>query len=761
VTKRILLGLVATIFDPAGWLSPFTLRGKLLVQRIWCEKLQWEDEVGQEIAEPLRAWCEEATRLSGITIPRRYGGATGGESPLTLHVFADASERAYSAVAYIQEGHSVSLVFAKAKLAPLKKLTLPRLELQAAVLATRVRSFIAEKLGVSFSQVRLYTDSKITYFWATSENPGRWKTYVANRVREIQAHSAPQEWFFVEGERNVADLATRGVSVEQLRGSSDWWNGPYWLRLPESDQPIDQSRRSQDSEANGVRDELRAVACASVTAQPLIALDRFNSLGKAKRSIKFALQFIEQAKRAPRSSETELLLQAERLLVKEAQAASFAAELAAVTTGDQVPRGSKLANFNLFIDSEGLLRAKTRLGKAPGLSFDEQNPIVIPGESRLATLLVMEVHRINGHFGVSTVLGYIRRRFWIPRARQVIKVTLARCVTCRKLRGSAGNQVQAPLPAYRAELTVPFAVTGVDFCGPFYCRTRDGTIKTYIALFTCASTRAVHLETVLAMDVETVHLALRRFLAHFPGCHKLVTDNFKSFVRAASDIKKLFNQLRRADVSWFENGRALEWDFICPRAPWHGGFYERLVQSVKIALKKILGKQLISFDKFRTVVHETAAVINERPISHTSSDADEPSPLTPSQLIRGSAAPVPFCRSLPKPNLRGECDSAPNLRQRVALLDSTLQHLRQRWYEEYILQLRSANLDRYSKPKAIAIGDVCLLQEDSLPRFKWPLGRIVEQHCGRDGRVRRYTVKLSSGNEVHRAAQSLVPLEIV
>ena len=180
-------GKPTPVFDPVDWLSPFVLRGKLFVQRMCAQEIQWDDAVDEELRELLETWCREAEDLRDVSIKRTHNQGDCRVLSRKLHILGDASERAYSAVAYIQclyedDTSSVSLVMAKIKLAPLKKQTLPRLELLAALVAVRLRSTLVDQLGVPIDEVVLYTDWQITHCWCPTENPGKWKTFVANRV---------------------------------------------------------------------------------------------------------------------------------------------------------------------------------------------------------------------------------------------------------------------------------------------------------------------------------------------------------------------------------------------------------------------------------------------------------------------------------------------------------------------------------------------------------------------------------------------------
>ncbi|XP_003740983.2 uncharacterized protein LOC100902829 [Galendromus occidentalis] len=545
---------------------------------------------------------------------------------------------------------------AKSRLAPRDRITIPRLELLAALIAVRLKEFLTQNLSIAFEAYRFYTDSAITFHWVTFANPGAWKTYVSNLVIEIRANSRPEEWFHVKGKRNIAaDLATRGVSAEALEKSTEWWIGPEWLRLPLEQQPLSRPSASDDDVA-GVRSELRAIVAPIVSQRPLLDLARHSSAGRAVRVLANVLRFCSLIRHSPLPDVKLLRQTAECHLIRWAQCEHFHTEIEAVRSKERIPGNSKLGAFNLFLDEDGLLRARTR-----------------------------------------------------------------------------------------AELRDPFHVTGVDFCGPFHIRQRQGTHKAYVAVFTCTTIRAVHLELVPSQSTPQTHLAIRRFLASHPACIRFISDNGASFVKAATELKRLFNTVRNPDVRKVLNGRSIDWSFITPRMPSHGGFYEGAVGILKSALIKTLGRSLIGYEEFRTVLCELAAIINERPLTYVPNDANEPTAITSAHFLRGGFFHRGYAGLLQTDKLRSdELATADDLRRGLALRTTYFKSVSVRWFREYLSLLRSANATRGKRSPPIRVDDVCILGEDNVARVRWPLVRVIEAHAGRDGLVRTYTVKFAA-----------------
>ena len=241
ITKRVILSTSPMLYDPIGWLNPFIITVKLLIQALWESGVEWDEAVPPDIEKKWKKWIEELAHLQSLKINRRYNqsGKSVDNDRSELHIFGDASEAAYAAVAYLKtydiEGKSeVALMYCKSKVAPIKKVTLPRLELQAAVLAAKMLKFIKEELKMPNIKTFMWTDSTITYHWIRSSSR-LYKTWVHNRVELIHEICDPSDWRWCPGSTNPADLPSRGVSMKDLVTSNKWWGGPSWLNeSPES-----------------------------------------------------------------------------------------------------------------------------------------------------------------------------------------------------------------------------------------------------------------------------------------------------------------------------------------------------------------------------------------------------------------------------------------------------------------------------------------------------------------------------------------------
>ncbi|GBN22947.1 hypothetical protein AVEN_185310-1 [Araneus ventricosus] len=260
-TKRHLLLAIGKIFDSLGQLSPFTIRVKCILQVLWMKEISWDEELPPGIRKTWCQWLSEVPRLSELHIPRYVLYSSTGEPTdvLELHCFCDASQKAYGVVIYTRVvkdcNVEVNLLVSKSRVAPLTKITMPRLELLGALLAARLASKVKVIVDLKTpSQVFFWTDSKITLNWIKGLSK-RWKSFVSNRVTEIQSLCDTSAWAHCPGKQNPADFLSRGVNVEILLNGDLWWKGPQFLR--EADFPKDTDNDDTSISLHDISDELK------------------------------------------------------------------------------------------------------------------------------------------------------------------------------------------------------------------------------------------------------------------------------------------------------------------------------------------------------------------------------------------------------------------------------------------------------------------------------------------------------------------------
>lgn len=348
----------------------------------------------------------------------------------------------------------------------------------------------------------------------------------------------------------------------------------------------------------------------------------------------------------------------------------------------------------------------------------------------------MKTHQQLCHAGVQQVLDSIRDHYWIVRGRQIVRASLSRCRRCHLFRAQPFAMRPAPLPRSRVTAARPFSRAGVDFAGPLYVKRPLGSEpeKAYVAVFTCAVTRALHLELVRSMRTDDFIRAYRRFTARRLSPNSILSDNATYFKAAATILA----------------AEGVSWSFIVERAPWWGGFWESMVRLTKHALRRTLGAALLSWEELETVLCSVEAAINERPLTTVSDDPDDQRPLRPADFLHCSLGP-----DQSPDRDRGSESRQLTRRRRYQSRVTTI--LWKRWQREYLRQLR--DLHPPEVELAPAPGDLVLIENENSPsRLTWVTGTICTVHPGRDGRPRAATVRTARG-DIRRPVQKLYLLE--
>ncbi|XP_011496530.1 PREDICTED: uncharacterized protein LOC105361122 [Ceratosolen solmsi marchali] len=242
-SKRTILSDIAKLFDPLGFASPVIIRAKLLLQELWLHSVEWNDPLPAQVVNRWHTIRRELQTLNELTIPRWF--KTKETSNIELHGFADASQLAMAAVIYMaiyneENEPTVTFICSKTRVAPLKKLTITKLELTTALLLSKLTTRIKTSLNLRIRATHLWTDSRVNLTWIKA-HPSRWKEFVCNRVTQIQELTAEAQWRYVPGTSNPADCASRGLTTQQLKTHPLWWTDPPWTLTPNSwpTQPID------------------------------------------------------------------------------------------------------------------------------------------------------------------------------------------------------------------------------------------------------------------------------------------------------------------------------------------------------------------------------------------------------------------------------------------------------------------------------------------------------------------------------------------
>ena len=752
ITKRIIVSDVAKVFDVLGWFSPVTVKMKILLQRLWEAKLDWDDPISDDLLQIWSQWRSELPLLTTLHVPRCYFSSKKYPMTTQLHGFSDASEDAYSGVVYLRiedsakEVHT-ALVISKTKVSPIKRLSIPRLELCGAQVLAKLLCHAKRILSIPADSTFAWTDSTVVLGWL-SGSPRRFKTFVGNRVSSIIDKLPPECWRHVPDTQNPADCASRGLFPAQLQEHKLWWEGPHWLRLEPSVWPDQSTLPSRP-----VPEEEKSVCLTTLTAtvQPIIPVERYSKFTTLKRVTAWVFRFIKNVRstsdlseRSPSLTVTELIA-SENYWLSISQKESFPEELNLLKNKLPLPKGSRLLPLRPLIDgSQSLIRVGGRLDHSP-LSYTQVHPVILHGSHPVTRLIVETEHLRLIHAGPTLLSSSLSRRFHIVCLRKLVRSVTRQCVTCKRHSVRPKDQLMGQLPAERVTPASAFHSVGVDYAGPFQIKfgyARKPTIlKAYICLFVCLAVKAVHLELVSDLTSEAFIAALRRFVAR-RGCPSLIwSDHGTNFVGANRELREfnvfLSNQITQGVISEFRSCRNIEWKYIPERSPHFGGLWESAVKSVKNHLKRIVSPVKLTFEEFTTVLTQVEACLNSCPLTPIdSADEDGIEALTPGHFLIGK--PI---AAIPDPRISYRSVS---LLRRWHLCQHLVRHFWQRWKREYLSNINKLNKWKYPT-RNVAVGDVVVLQESGTVPTKWPLGRVLQTHPGQDNLVRVVTLKTAQG----------------
>ncbi|XP_062713808.1 uncharacterized protein LOC134290646 [Aedes albopictus] len=761
-TKREILRVVMSLFDPLGLVSFFLIQGKVLIQGIWASGTGWDEPINENNIRQWRQWVDCFDQLNTVRIPRCYFSTafSNNANRLEVHVFVDASETAYCCVVYFrlvsESGIQVALVGSKSRVAPLKTLSIPRLELKAAVLGAQYLQSVLSNHELPVSKRYLWTDSTTVLAWILSDHR-RFQKFVAVRVGEILTLSNPQDWRWVPTKANVADMATKWGKGPVFQAQNPWFRGPSFLHQSEEHWP----ERRQDI---STQEELRPVH-AHWSAVPLIEATRFCRYERMQRAMAYALRFVDNLRHKRSGSALQLgvlnqteLKRAEETLWKVAQADCFPEEITVLspTKGSPdtrhacVSKSSPIFKVWPYLDDQGILRMRGRIGAATFAPVEARFPAVLPRHHRITKLITDCYHRRFRHANRETVVNEMRQRFEVAKLRSLVEKVSRECALCRVKKSRPQPPAMAPLPPARLQAFVrPFTFDGVDYFGPVFVRVGRSQVKRWVAVFTCLTVRAVHIEVVHNLSTESCIMAVRRFVARRGPPAEIYSDNATCFQGAGNVVEKQ-RERNEALASSFTSART-KWMFIPPAAPHMGGAWERLVRSVKTAIGAVADAPRKPDDEtLETILVEAEFIIKSRPLTYIPLKSADQESLTPNHFLLGNSSGLKILPSEPMLQ-RGDLRSSWKLAQWIC-------DVWRRWIKEYAPVI-TRRTKWFAETRDLKIGDLVLVVGGTA-RHHWIRGRVEKVIAGRDGRVRQAEVRTASG-VLRRPAVKLALLDIV
>ena len=733
VTKRKMLSRLGGIYDPLGLISPTVVEGKRQYREACQSSKEWNSELPKQST---KEWLKWNRQLRTVRVPRSISKGVRRNKAVHLHVFADASNIACSAatIAVVEGDTGVvkGLLTSKSRISK-QNTTIPRLELVSGQMAANmVRNLWRALKHWPIVSTIVWMDSLVALYWIT--NPGKqWKVFVSNRVQKIAKISSEVDitWNYCPTDKNLADLGSRGASVSKLE-ASEWFSGPAWLVDKEQwpKQPALKCSREVNDEHKPFKETV--LYNQEREADEWTGLLSRNEFWRTLRVTAWALRFLHNATVNHRAEHrrtgpliAEEITSAKKHWIRREQR--------------NIPPDLQTSGFELTMEEgTGILKCKGRI--------QGYQPTYLEG-GMFVEKLVRYAHEQVLHLGIANTMAEIRNEFWVPKLRSKVKKIINTCNTCKVFRAKPyGPTPTAVMPTFRTEGGKPFQTTGVDFAGPLnYKLSKKELSKCYVLIFTCATTRAVHLEMTKTQKAEEFKKKLNAFIVRRTRPKLIISDNAQVFKATASWIK----EIRRSEqLQDYLAKQEIRWQFNLSKSPWWGGMYERLLKDVKKTLYKTLGRTHLTFEQLEAVIVDIEKHLNNRPLTYVESGEGEDRVLTPNTIMWGQNSYT-----------LEDDETEEDLEKISKRLNKAKQHAWKRWRDEYVHSLMECHRVNRKTPAVPEIGEIVLIVGDEKNRGEWKKAKVVRYVQGKDGVVRG-VVMLYKGHHIERPLQLICSLEL-
>ncbi|XP_041789702.1 uncharacterized protein LOC121604290 [Chelmon rostratus] len=732
-TRRGILATVASVYDPLGFLSPYILSGKQVLQEMCKRGVGWDEPVPPALETKWKIWLCDLENLQKIQIPRcLIPENLSTIQKIELHHFSDASSNGYGQCSYIRivadEQVHCTLVMGKARVAPTSIVTIPRLELTAATVSAGVSNFLRAELELKIDKEFFWTDSRVVLGYIKNE-ARRCHVFVANRVQKIRDTTDPRQWYYIETDQNPADHACRGLTVAGLI-DSNWLSGPRFLW----DREININQHSPELLVGDPEEKVLKTNAVETDS----FLERFSRFSDWNTALNVVARIKRMAKRDKSGHiSVEERKMAAFVLIQAAQREAFEEELKWFSQKSaKLPRTHKMYQLDPILVND-LLRVGGRLRKSSA-SFELRHPVILPKEGIVTKLVLDHYHKKTQHQGRGQTLNELRANgYWVIGASKVVAKHIKCCVTCRKVRGPVEEQHMADLPVDRVDPSPPFSYTGLDCFGPFYTKQGRKECKRYGLLFTCLSSRAIHIEMLVDLTTDAFINALRCFIAIRGAVRQIRCDRGTNFVGAKNEFEKGLLELDEEKISTYLATNQCDFQMNIPEASHRGGVWERQIRTVRSVMSSVLAQATGRLDdtSLRTFFYEAMSIVNNRPLTtDTISDPTSVEPLTPNHLLT-------MKMSLPLPPPGKFVREDLYARKRWRRVQYLTEQFWSRWRKEYLANI-SLRQQWHAPKRNVQVGDVVIVKEDNIPRNEWKLARVVQTSEDDDGLVRKVKIQI-------------------
>lgn len=497
-------------------------------------------------------------------------------------------------------------------------------------------------------------------YWICGQSR-EYKLFISHRVGEIRECSVPSQWCYVPINVNPVDHGTRGLTVEELANTSQWWSGKFEVTASEESLELKRGKEvsgkktcsyettkggEENVDGNNAREEgvwrLNPSRYSKwYWVKPKGELELGLSLVTVKAWVhRFTANCRRPANQRLQGDLTPLELEdAEEAIIREVQTEKYAAEMDVLRRNKQIPRQSTLAPLNPVLVN-GILRSNTRLQQADNLPYEVKRPIILPKRDQVTGLIVKYYHESEGHqMGLNYTINHLRARYFVVHAREQVKRVMRECLECAKpFRSRPACQQMAPLPRIRLQQSSrPFVNCAVDFGGPYLTKQGRSRVraKRNLCLFLCLQTHCCHLDLESPLDIDAFLNAFIRMTPRRGWPKQMLSGNGTNFLSSSREINELVSAIDQDKVQQMTSNKCVTWNWNPPAAPHFGGVFESVIKSAKCVIAAVIGAAEVNDKELETIFIGLESLLNSRPLTTVSDDFHDEPVLTPNHFLIG------------------------------------------------------------------------------------------------------------------------------
>lgn len=754
LTLRIVVGVLASQYDPLGLNSPRTIKYKIMLKNTHLSIKEWDQLFEGELLRKWRRALEEMVRSETVVFKR----AAVEEEVISIEIIGywDGSNLAYAGVVYLRcrykNGWRVNILAAKARVTPAKGLTPPRAELNGLLILCRLISACKSGLALPPDRITVIGDSECTISSVESEE-GILAPYFARRCEEIEEHM--KNWsqtcqvdplYHTPGSLNISDLATRGVAKDtDVDVGSTWQEGPSYLKQERDEWPISREFRNKipDEEVsksfsviNAIRD--KTVPNETFTDKINEVMDRHGKLstvlGVVARIVRSKGNDREAMKEEPSPSDLEI--------------ARFLLEFSSMSATQEAINKGKLVGLSPFL-YQGRWFTKGRLGKGVFKILGVDKLVVLQPCTRLAYLIMREAHE-EIHHGAKETLWRSRSRAWIVRGYKLAEKVSRECQVCLIKRKELVNQRMGDLPERKFDVCPPFTNVTLDLAAPIMIKSMVNSranMKAWPLIIVCLNTGAVQILLMHNYGAEAFLLQWSHFTSLRGNPRTVVSDRGSQLTKSAKWVAWSDKEdPSRWDWDWIKDATArlnTTWEFVPPACQWRNGLSENRVKILKQTLALTLDKNTLNYAELQMLLASCANTMNDRPVGVRFLSEEDYVPVTVNQLLLGRTSTTAGSFDLATAVAVDIVENRATLSRRMKYLSE----LETAWWRQFHCQAFSSFLPfhGYKESKRhnnLRVGDVCLLKYENKIKADYKYCRVESVFPDDQGVVRTVNVKM-------------------